>query len=255
MQKTILTFSVSNLSNENLFHFATVVDDQFGRAAIAQIDAVYQNFHAALLDFQLKLEPVHYVSHTKNIAQKDRERTSVYSTLHMAVRVAMRSPVAAEADAAAMLKSVFDKHKGLQYQDYRQKSGSLFNFIEELETNHQQRLNTLHLSEWLNILKTHNTDFDALYEHRNVQERNYVSHKEVKAARNLLLQRYRELVASFEAALLMGILSTDPQTVAQPINEYIEREIITLNIAKGKRKAKKEKQSAQPPTEEGENDF
>ena len=251
MAKIILDFPISTLPNERLFNFVKIVDNRFGQVSIPQFSMVYNNFHSAVQDFQLKLEPVHYVEYTKTIFNKDQNRDKGYSALHMVVLAYTHSPFTAEAEAATMLKSVFDKYKGLQTQDYGQESGSLFNFIEELETHHQQHLSTLHLTEWVNYLKTQNQEFAALYDNRNVQEREYFSFKEVKAARKEVMDRYRELIDCFEAAVLMGIVGNS-QDIAQAINEKIEREIITLNVAKGRKEAKKEKENAGNTNEGGE---
>lgn len=244
MEKKIFDFAISNLPNERLFNFVKVVDNKFEHMSIPQFSMVYNNYHTAVQDFQLKLEPVHYVEYTRVISEKDQTRDKGYSALHLVVVAYTHSPIAAEALAATMLKSVFDKYKGLQEQDYNQESGSLFNFIEELETHHQQEISTLHLTEWVNYLKTKNQEFAAVYDNRNVQEREYFSFKEVKAARQEVLNRYHELIDCFEAAIVMGIVG-NYQEIVQAINEQIEREIITLNVAKGRKQAKKEKENGE----------
>lgn len=244
MEKLIHEFQVSKLPNERLYNFAQIVDDQFGQVSIPQISMVYNNFHTAVQDFKLKLEPVHYKKYTRLITEKDQSRDKVFSAFHVVVMAYLDSPVAAEADAADMLKSVFDKYKGIQRQDYKQESGALINFIEELETHHQQNLSTLHLTEWLQILKTLNQEFATLYSNRDVEERAYFSYKDVTASRQAVIENYRELIAHFEAAVLMGMSMGNSQTIAQNINEYIDREIISLNVAKGRKQSKKEKENA-----------
>ena len=241
MQTLINNFAISHLPNERLFNYVQIVDTQFGQAAISQLNMVYQNFHTAVQDFQVKLEPVHYTAYSNAIKDKDKERDSVYYALEVVTKAYTRSPIAAEAEAATLMLSVFDKYDDIRKEDYNQESGSVFNFVEELETHHQQHLTTLHLTEWVNILRTRNQEFAALYDNRNVQERTYVSYKEVQAARQTLLDCYHELIECFEAAVKMGMIPNGSyQTLVQTINEYIDREIITLNVAKGRKKAKKE---------------
>lgn len=246
MQTFINNFAISHLPNERLFNYVQIVDTQFGQAAISQLNMVYQNFHTAVQDFQVKLEPVHYTAYSNAIKDKDKERDSVYYALEVVTKAYTRSPIAAEAEAATLMLSVFDKYDDIRKEDYNQESGSVFNFVEELETHHQQHLTTLHLTEWVNILRTRNQEFAALYDNRNVQERTYVSYKEVQAARQTLLNCYHELIECFEAAVKMGMIPNGSyQTLVQTINEYIDREIITLNVAKGRKKAKKEKENAE----------
>lgn len=246
MKPVINDFAISHLPNERLFNFVQIVDNQFGQAAISQLSSVYNNFHMAVQDYQLKLEPVHYVAYTKDISDKDQERDELFTALHVVVLAYTRSPIVAEATAANLLSSVFDKYKGLRDKEYREESGGLFNFIEELETHHQQRLATLHLTEWVNILKNKNQEFALIYGERNVQKREYFSYKEILAARQTVLEAYRELIAHFEASVLVGSIPNGSyQNMVQTINEYIDLEKLTLKMEKGRKKAKKEKENSE----------
>ena len=207
--------------HEEVFNYAECVAKAFQPMQLAEMQGVYGLFLASLNDFRQKLEPIRQRTTPQNLIAKDRERTTSFRALRHQINGYLYSTETEEVEAAIDLTDVVRKFNTIPTQNYRKKSGSLRNFLDELQTNYINQLQTLRLTPRIELLHNQNEQFDQLFQRRNEEERRCATWLEVREARKLLIANYRTLVSHFEAVVGMQIYTDDPQIIAQPINEAL----------------------------------
>lgn len=235
--------------HEEVFNYTQLVAHTFQTQPLGDLATLFDRYTTALADYQAKLEPVRTTITPRTMVEKDQQRTQTFRALRQQIKGYLYSTDDQELIAAADIQDVIHKYNTIPTQNYRKKSASIYNFLEELNTNYAQQITTLRLQTRLQMLHDQNQQFNTYFYARNTENRRLATSQQVKESRRTLIAHYRTLINSFEVLAQTHHYPADPQTIAQPINEALERWNIVLakrrTLNKKKQTAKKTKQQPQ----------
>lgn len=190
-----------------------------------KLEKVYAEFEKAFVVLDEALKHSTTVIATKKIAKADELRDKTLTALGQTLRALANSPKEEQAKKAQKLVAEMEKYgKNLSQLPLREESAVIINLLQDFEQEeNKQFIQSLHLEEWVSLLKEQNTAFDTLYKERS-EEQSAIQVGKTKEARVALQQAFDILVKTINAnAFLNG--ETPYQNIAGKINQEINRSI------------------------------
>ena len=190
----------------------------------AKVEAAYTPFASgiAVMDDAYKLSRVS--EYTQQIADEDTRRDNLYTALKNQVQMYTRFDFDAEKKAAGTyLWNIFRKYGVDVNENYHEESGKLQQLIQELEADNVagQHITALGMTSLLSQLKTANEAVRTLLSQRN-DERMTQEKAALANARNVVDERYRDLVLMINAAAAMEDDTEGLEGVISQVNELIK---------------------------------
>ena len=190
----------------------------------AKVEAAYTPFVAGVerMDNAYKLS--HFSEYTQQIADEDTRRDGLYLALKNQIQMFKRFTFDAEKNTAATyLWNIMKKYNVDVNENYHEESGKLQQMIQELEADNVagQHITALGLTSLLSQLKTANEAVRTLLSQRN-DERMSQEKAALANARNVVDERYRDLVLMVNAAAAMEDETEGLEGVISQVNELIK---------------------------------
>ena len=190
----------------------------------AKVEAAYTPFASgiAVMDDAYKLSRAS--EYTQQIADEDTRRDNLYTALKNQVQMYTRFDFDAEKKAAGTyLWNIIRKYNVDVNENYHEESGKLQQMIQELEADNVagQHITALGLTSLLSQLKTANEAVRTLLSQRN-DERMAQEKAALANARNVVDERYRDLVLMVNAAAAMEDDTEGLEGVISQVNELIK---------------------------------
>jgi hypothetical protein len=190
----------------------------------AKVEAAYMPFASgiAVMDDAYKLSRAS--EYTQQIADEDTRRDNLYTALKNQVQMYTRFDFDAEKKAAGTyLWNIIRKYSVDVNENYHEESGKLQQMIQELEADNVagQHITALGLTSLLSQLKTANEAVRTLLSQRN-DERMAQEKAALANARNVVDERYRDLVLMVNAAAAMEDDTEGLEGVISQVNELIK---------------------------------
>ena len=190
----------------------------------AKVEAAYTPFVAGVerMDNAYKLS--HFSEYTKQIADEDTRRDSLYLALKNQVQMFMRFDFdIAKKTAATYLWNIIRKYGVDVDENYHEESVKLQQMLQELEADNVagQHITTLGMTSLISQLNTANEAVRTLLSQRN-DERMMQEKAALANARNVVDERYRDLVLMINAAAAMEDDTEGLDEVIMQVNELIK---------------------------------
>ena len=190
----------------------------------AKVEAAYTPFASgiAVMDDAYKLSRAS--EFTQQIADEDTRRDNLYTALKNQVLMYTRFDFdTAKKAAGTYLWNIIRKYGVDVNENYHEESGKLQQMIQELEADNVagQHITALGLTSLLSQLKTANEAVRTLLSQRN-DERMAQEKAALANARNVVDERYRDLVLMINAATAMEDDTEGLEGVISQVNELIK---------------------------------
>ena len=232
--KQIVIFQLKSLRMAGFLEFVQQVLNivktyrDSGEAGVSQlpakVEAAYTPFASgiAVMDDAYKLSRAS--EFTQQIADEDTRRDNLYTALKNQVQMYTRFDFDPEKKAAGTyLWNIIRKYGIDVNENYHEESGKLQQMIQELEADNVagQHITALGLTSLLSQLKTANEAVRTLLSQRN-NERMAQEKAALANARNVVDERYRDLVLMVNAAAAMEDDTEGLEGVISQVNELIK---------------------------------
>jgi len=190
----------------------------------AKVEAAYTPFAASIVAMDDAYKLSRASEYTQQIADEDTRRDNLYTALKNQVQMYTRFDFDTEKKAAGTyLWNIIRKYGVDVNENYHEESGKLQQMIQELEADNVagQHITALGLTSLLSQLKTANEAVRTLLSQRN-DERMSQEKAALANARNVVDERYRDLVLMVNAAAAMEDETEGLEGVISQVNELIK---------------------------------
>lgn len=190
----------------------------------AKVEAAYSPFAASIVAMDDAYKLSRASEFTQQIADEDTRRDNLYTALKNQVQMYTRFDFDTEKKAAGTyLWNIMKKYNVDVNENYHEESGKLQQMIQELEADNVagQHITALGLTSLLSQLKTANEAVRTLLSQRN-DERMSQEKAALANARNVVDERYRDLVLMVNAAAAMEDETEGLEGVISQVNELIK---------------------------------
>ena len=190
----------------------------------AKVEAAYTPFAASIVTMDDAYKLSRASEFTQQIADEDTRRDNLYTALKNQVQMYTRFDFDTEKKAAGTyLWNIMKKYNVDVNENYHEESGKLQQMIQELEADNVagQHITALGLTSLLAQLKTANEAVRTLLSQRN-DERMMQEKAALANARNVVDERYRDLVLMVNAAAAMEDETEGLEGVISQVNELIK---------------------------------
>lgn len=133
---------------------------------------------------------------TKSIVEKDKLRDKTFNYLRGAVSLQLNSPDDASAKAAETLAHLLKSYKNLASRTYNDETALIVNLLQDLgKEPYLTAVETLGLAATVTLLKTQNSDFDAVYSQRTADSAAQGNVQPMTEVRPLLDAQYNKIIS------------------------------------------------------------
>ena len=211
------------LRNEEHFQFMTDTDgliDNAGTEALQLVEP-YAQFEVLLEQEDVALETIRKSSYTTQITDMDRMRDLLYHGFDLFTRAYLCSANNAKKEAAQRIRIIVDSYGDIRLQGYKQESGSVTNFVTDINTRCGDDLDTLGGREWIDALAEANALFINLMDTRH-DDHAAQPDIDLRATRKAIDQVYQTIRERIESSTVL--LPDQPIYVqfATRLNERID---------------------------------
>ncbi|MDR2908042.1 MAG: DUF6261 family protein [Bacteroidales bacterium] len=226
---------LTNLRNEEHFQFMSDVADLLSAADERVKTALGKNatdFTNLQKREDAALEQIRKNQHSKSLAEMDAARDTLYKGLMLLTDAyASFAPQSNEALAAEKVQGVIDHYGDFSRKPYNEQTGTLHNFIQELETGCTAALTTMHAEAFITTLKNINKEFQEVMNVRYDEK----ATTEVENLRDLRLEidtLYRKIASIIESSIVI-FEEQEYIDFAKKLNERVAYYNTTLKARKG----------------------
>ena len=138
---------------------------------------------------------------TKVVEDLDKERDSILTGFNGTVSNAMKSPIAAQKQAATELQEPIKRYDISTVGEYQQQTMRTDQMCQDLLANYATQLATLGLTAWVEALQAKNAEFNAAMIARTNDQAGYVK-SELTQLRSQMIAAYRAFVKMLNVVLI-----------------------------------------------------
>ena len=138
---------------------------------------------------------------TKLVESLDTERDSIYTGFNGTVTNALKSPIAAQRQAAQEVIEPIKRYAISTTSEYQEQTMRTNQLCEDLLTNFASQLTTLGLTAWVQALQAKNQEFQAAMTQRTNEQAGYIKN-ELTNLRQQIITTYRVFVKLMNVVLI-----------------------------------------------------
>jgi hypothetical protein len=241
-----------NLRNDTHFQYYTDFRKLTERHQVVKlkIQSLYDSFIALYNDEDTAFKKISKSVYTSEIKNADRYRNKIWRGMINAVKSAMQHYGNDVQRAAIRLKIVFDAYGYIIKKPFNDKTGAIYNLLQELRGEYAADAAKAGLTGWIDELEIANETFERLMMNR---------YDETTAKTDLVMRQvrvkidgaYRIIIERINAAIVMEGEEQYREFVAT-LNTIIKKYADILAQRKGRAAAKKEKKEEKKEKENKE---
>ena len=170
-------------------------------AIMSKLQVEVNDWESATQAFDSAYRKATTAGQTKVVQDVDDERDDIYTGFTGTVNNALKSPVAAQRQAAEQLQEPIKRYgvsASAEYQEQTMRTGQLCN---DLLANYSSQLAVLGLTEWVEALQAKNEEFKAAMIQRTNEQAGYVK-SELSNLRLQMISKYRVFVKLMNVVLI-----------------------------------------------------
>lgn len=138
---------------------------------------------------------------TKLVESLDTERDTIYTGFNGTVTNALKSPIAAQRQAAQEVIEPIKRYAISTTSEYQEQTMRTNQLCEDLLTNFASQLTTLGLTAWVQALQAKNQEFQAAMTQRTNEQAGYIKN-ELTNLRQQIITTYRVFVKLMNVVLI-----------------------------------------------------
>lgn len=221
--KQIKSFSVTHLlvGQHYEFHLSTATLITEAGAAVLHVNELFPQYLSAIQTQLAIINRNQHMINTELLETIDAKRDALLSVLFGQVRVALFSPIAADAAAGHALRILLSPYRGIGKNEYTKETAQIRGLLRDLGTDEAAaQINALKLGPIVTALRQTNNEFaDAMEERVKTQAAHHVSVPtdiDTRQQQRVINDIYNRIVQQVNA---YAITSTTPA-----IDTYIEEQ-------------------------------
>ena len=170
-------------------------------AIMAKLSAEVGAWEAATQAFDSAFRKMTTTGQTKVVETLDAERDSIYTGFTGTVNSALKSPIAAQQQAAQQLQEPIKRYAISTTSVYQEQTMRTEQLSQDLLDNYQSQLAALGLTAWIEALQAKNQEFQAAMTQRTNDQAGYVK-SELANLRLQIIATYRVFVKLMNVVLI-----------------------------------------------------
>jgi len=235
-------FRVESLRHEEWFQFYTEFKKLVEQYDADELDivALFMVFVGLYADADEAIEFIRKSATTEQIAQADTTRDRFITGLFSAYKSALDHYEQSMRDAAKKTSAIFDHYSKINRLGYEQQTGTIYNFIQDLNDKYPNEMNILNFKGWLDAIEDANKRFSELVDERYTEGagKTYLRMVNVRVETD---RCYRDMLDRLDALMLINGEEKYAPFVKE-LNTRTERFENLLAQRQGKNNAKKDKE-------------
>lgn len=214
---------LARLRNEEHFQFQTEFTDlvtETGAEAL-NIETQFTAYQPLYAQENEALQVIRKSATTKELADADTDRDTLYRGLADAVNSGLNHFNADKRAASARLKIVFDQYGNVARKTYDEETAAITKLVQEATGTYSADVATSGLADWVIELDAKNKAFDALMKSRYSEEAGKTELR-MKSVRLDIDAAYRDIINRLDALMLING-SANYEAFVRELNTRVEK--------------------------------
>jgi hypothetical protein len=234
--------SFHNFRNEEWFNFLTefkkfIEEMPSIKSKIAKLFALFLSLY---FKADKIIEKIRKSRITPKIGELDKQRDTTFRGLIRTIESYKYHFDSAKRNAVESLQPVLKHYGNLAIKPYNEETAGINNFLQELRENHNNAIEILELTDWLNELEQNNQIFEDAILERNSEEANKTDLRLLEVRRETN-RCYKDIIERLEALILIEEDEKEIENYTafvKLLNTNIKRYLDTIAQRKGRAEAK-----------------